>query len=178
MSDWEALIGHSVLLRQQLTRLDPELSPYTVPGEGATEEQLRLAESRIGCPLDPLYRDFTRRANGWKSFFTYAHLLGTEQLGQGELWQKGNELLGLHYSEGPPRDGFPPPSEVTVIGVGTEVTDLFVMWRTGPVLNGGHQVSWLAGEEVDRYPTFRDFLLSVNQYLRNDIKKFSSAASD
>ncbi|GAB2829231.1 SMI1/KNR4 family protein [Lentzea nigeriaca] len=174
MADWEELIGLSVLLRQQLGSLDPELSPFRIPGEGATEEQLRAAESRIDAPLDPMYRDFARYANGWPYFFTYAHLLGAEQFGQGELWQKGNELLWLYYSEGPPRGAFPSLAELTIIGVGAEVTDLFVIWRTGPVFDGGHQVSWLAGEEVDRYANFRTFLLSVNQYLQSDIKKFSA----
>lgn len=172
MSDWKELIGHSVLLRQQVNRLDPELSPYTIPGEGAAEERIRAAESRVG-PLDPMYREFVRYADGWRYFFTYAHLLGVDQLGQGELWEKGDELLRLYYSEGPPRIDFPALDELTLVGVGTEVTDLFVIWRTGPTSGGGHQVSWLAGEEVERYPNFREFLLSVNQYLQNDVRKFS-----
>lgn len=177
MSDWEELIGFSVLLRQQVHDLKPDLRPYTIPGVGATEEQLRAAEARLGYPLDPMHREFLSYANGWRYFFVYTHLLGTDELGQGELWQTGNELLQLYYSEGPARTDFPPRGEITLVAVGSEVTDLFVIWRTGPTLDGGRPVSWLAGEEIDRFPNFREFLLSVNQYLQNDIVKFTSTVS-
>ena len=174
MSDWQELIGFSVLLRQRLNTVDPEpgLSPYTLPGLGASENQIAAAETRLAASLDPVYRDFLHYANGWSDFFTYVDLLGTEDFGQGEPWSKGTELLDLHYSEGPPRRELPPRDEVMVIGVGAHVTDLFVSWRTGPLVDGGRNISWIAGEEVDRYSNFREFFLAVNQYLQNDIKKF------
>jgi hypothetical protein len=66
----------------------------------------------------------------------------------------------------------PPRDEVMCFAANpAEVEDLFVVWRTGPVTDGGHQVSWLAGEEVQRFPNMHEFLLSVNEYLRRKLAK-------
>ncbi|MGH3964634.1 MAG: SMI1/KNR4 family protein [Pseudonocardiaceae bacterium] len=173
-TDWPELIGFSATLRQQLSELEPDLSPFTIPHLGATEEKLAEAEQRLGVKLDDQHRDLLGHTNGWPFFFTYTDLLSTDELGTGPLWQKGQELLGLYYSEGPVPSDFPPHGELLSIAVGESVTDVFALWMSGPETDGGHPVLWLAGEEVDRWPNVRQWLLSVNQYLQNDIVKLGA----
>jgi len=145
-----------------------------MPHLGAREEQLAEAEQRLGIRLDGQHRDLLRHANGWPLFFTYTDLLGTDELGTGPLWQKGQELLELYYSEAPVPSDFPPHEELLLIAVGELVTDVFALWLGGPEANSGRPVLWLAGEEVDRWPNVREWLLSVNQYLQNDIAKLGA----
>lgn len=172
-TDWPELIGFSATLRAQLAELEPDLSPLTMPRVAATEEQLADAERRLGSSLDGQHRDLLRHGNGWPLFFTYCDLLGTAELGEGTLWDKGQELLDLHFSEAPVPSDFPARDDLMPIAVGDMVTDVFALWRTGPETSGGRPVLWLAGEEVDRWDNVREWLLSVNQYLQNDIVKLT-----
>lgn len=173
-ADWSELIGFSATLRRQLSELEPDLSPFTMPRLGATEESLAEAGQRLGVELDGQHRDLLRHVNGWPLFFTYTDLLGTDELGAGSLWQKGRELLDLYYLEAPVPSDFPARYELLPIAVGEMVTDVFVLWMNGPETDGGRPVLWLAGEEVDRWSNVREWLLSVNQYLQNDIVKLSA----
>ncbi|WP_216211179.1 SMI1/KNR4 family protein [Amycolatopsis aidingensis] len=169
--DWAELIGHSVLLRQQLHDTNPQLHPYTIPRLAATTEQLAEAERHLGHDLDPLHRELLAHGNGWEHFRVYAHLLSTDELGTSENWRQGNDLLDIFYQDGVVAEDFPRRDDIYLIVANpAEVEDLFVIWRAGPVSPaGGRPVLWLAGEEVERYPDTREFLLSTNQYLKNKL---------
>lgn len=172
-ADWAELIGSSITLRQQLGELQPELSPFTAPHMAATDEQLLAVENRLGATLDKQHTDLLRHVNGWPLFFTYADLLGTDEIASGKLWSRAQELLDLFFSEAPIPQGIPARDELVPVAVSELVTDVFVLWRTGPETHGGRPILWLAGEEVDRWANTREWLLSVNQYLRDDIAELS-----
>jgi hypothetical protein len=171
-TDWPELIGESVLLRQRMNELDPEISPYTIPKVGASPEQLHAAEVRMGAPLDALHRELLTYANGWEFFFQFTHLLSTEELGTSPRWHKADEMLDVFYSDGPPPQSFGMPARDEVLCVSAdpdEVLDLFVIWRTGPLTDGGRPVSWVAGEEVQRFANMHELMLSVNEYTRRKL---------
>jgi len=175
-TDWPELIGESVLLRQRLHELDPDVNPYTLPRVGASADEFDSAEVRTGLRLDAVHRQLLIHANGWDDFFAFAHLLGTNELGSGEQWRRASQLLDVFYEAAPAPDGFPnQPSDVYCFCADPDnVEDLFVVWKVGPVTGGGRPVSWLAGEEVQRFPNMHEFMLSVNEYLRRDLAKLTS----
>ena len=175
VSDWPELIGYSAILREQLSKLQPEINPFTVPHLGATGEQIRQAEARLGCPLDVQHRELLQHVNGWPLFFTHTDLLSTDELGQGPLWEKGQQMLDIFYEDGAIPAGYLARQDLMSIAVGEYVTDVFALWRTGPETNRGHLVLWLAGEEIQRFDNVRDWLLSVNQYLKNKIERLGAA---
>src|SRR5690606_41679986 len=48
---------------------------------GGSREAIRAAESRVGLPLPPSYRELHLQHDGWPRFFEGASLLGTDDLG-------------------------------------------------------------------------------------------------
>ncbi|WP_306359248.1 SMI1/KNR4 family protein [Nocardia sp. CC227C] len=71
----------------------------TMPKPGATEEQLRAAESRLGRRLDPQYRGLLSVANGWDHFWISFSLLGTEDIGSGPRWESGLMQAGIWFDD-------------------------------------------------------------------------------
>jgi hypothetical protein len=174
-ADWPQLIGESVLLRQRLNELDPDVNPYTIPHVGASEADLGAAEQAAGFVFDGLHRELLSYANGWEQFFTFTHLFSAAELGVSQRWQRASELLDVFYADGPAPEGMPGRSDVFCFCANPdEVEDLFVIWTSGPITEGGRPISWLAGEEVQRFPNMHEFLLSVNEYLRRDLAKLHS----
>jgi hypothetical protein len=168
---WPELLGFRIIQRQQLADARPRAYPMTAPKVAASEGQLDEAEERLGRPLDVQYRDFLAYANGWPDFNLDVALLGTDDLGQGPLWEKAQEQLELFYEEGPVASDFPAKDDVFPIGVGTETIDLYVVWTTGPETSLGRPVLWLAGEEIDRFPNFRELFLGIYELGKRTLAK-------
>lgn len=77
---WPDLIGHLVLLKQQIDDLDPDgPRTYMLPRIAATEQRLARTERLLGQPLDPGYREFLTYADGWSEFSISIQLLGTSE---------------------------------------------------------------------------------------------------
>ncbi|MBO0715349.1 MAG: SMI1/KNR4 family protein [Acidimicrobiales bacterium] len=172
MSDrlgWPELIGFRIIQRQQLADARPHAYPMTAPRVAASAGELEEAEERLGRPLDVQYREFLSYANGWPDFELDLALLGTNDLGQGPLWDKAEELLTLFYQERPVTRDFPAKDDLLPIGVGTETIDLYLVWTTGPETSLGRPVLWLAGEEVDRFPNFRQLFLGIYELGKRDL---------
>jgi hypothetical protein len=170
--DWPELIGESVLLRQRLHELDPDVNPYTVPHVGAAQHDLDATEARCGFRLDSLHRQLLSYANGWDYFFAFAHLFSVDKICSSNQWRQSEELLDVFYADSPIPVGFPGRHDIYCFCANpAEVADLFVVWKLGPVTDGGRPISWLAGEEIQRFPNMHEFLLSVNEYLRRDLTK-------
>ena len=61
---WPDLIGHLVLLKQQIDDLDPDgPRTYMLPRIAATEQRLARTGRLLGQPLDPGYREFLTYAD-------------------------------------------------------------------------------------------------------------------
>jgi hypothetical protein len=168
---WPELIGFMGRLRQDLAQVKPEIYPLTPPYLAAVPDALDAVENELGFPLDALHRDFLGFADGWVEFYRDVYLLGTSDLRGGQAMSYAQQLLDVYYDEGSLPPGYPAKDELLPIAVGTESIDLFVVWLAGPTTAGGHPVVWLAGEEVERFANFREFFLSVYQYLKNALDR-------
>jgi hypothetical protein len=80
--DWESFLQQwseailESLDEAELALLPPEVLDSGWLGyPGATEEQIRQTESRLGVQLPPSYRDFLKVTNGWRQTTTFIHRL-------------------------------------------------------------------------------------------------------
>jgi hypothetical protein len=170
--DWPELIGKSVLLRQRLHELDPDVNPYTIPHVGASQQDLAATETRLGFRLDSLHQQLLSHANGWDYFFNFTHLFSTEEVGADDRWHRSEELLNIFYTDGPIPTDFPSRHDIYCFCANpAETEDLFVVWKLGPVTDGGRPVSWLTEEEVQRFPNMHEFMMSANEYLHRGLTK-------
>ncbi|SUA79301.1 Uncharacterised protein [Nocardia otitidiscaviarum] len=105
---WRELVDGLVEQKRRLVTFGDHESD-TMPKPGASEEQLRAAESRLGRRLDPQYRELLSVANGWDHFWISYSLLGTEDNGY-----SGNVFLFVGpASDLPTGAAVPLPPEMT-----------------------------------------------------------------
>ncbi|MFW0791151.1 SMI1/KNR4 family protein [Gordonia sp. CPCC 205333] len=77
-----------------------DLFDATTPNAGATEEQIREAETRLGYRLPDDHRTMLSVANGWDDYDIGESILGTDELGQGPRWEAMCETLAIFFGEG------------------------------------------------------------------------------
>ncbi|MFJ4651046.1 SMI1/KNR4 family protein [Nocardia sp. NPDC088792] len=90
---WRQLLDSLLQQHRRRAGADPEKDPLIPPKAGATEQQLRAAERRLGFRLDPQYREFLSIADGWDGYNFGEDLLGTSDLGSGPRWDEAVESL-------------------------------------------------------------------------------------
>ncbi len=95
---WEELIGQLVAQKRRLVEFE-EYETDSRPNPGASEEQLRAVEDRLGYSLDPQYRELLSVADGWHHFFITYSLLGTDDIGVGPRWETGVELAEMWFDD-------------------------------------------------------------------------------
>jgi hypothetical protein len=153
--NWPAQIVRMVKVKEALAAADKQhLWGRHLPEVGASEEQLEAVERKLGKALDPHYREFLKFANGWRSFYQNVDLFGTAELVGGEKIDYARRLLTAT-----PDDVLKVPrGQLLPIAATLEDRDLFVLdSRTGEVI-------WLAGEEIDRYPSFDEYFVAMIAY--------------
>jgi SMI1-KNR4 cell-wall len=162
MKDWRPHIVRLVELKQAIHAADTQgLWEQHLPKVAATDEQVAAAEAHLAVGLDPQYREFLTYANGWPSFYQSVDLFGTEDLAAGPRLDVANQTLDVmepivYEQAGLERDAVVP------IAATTADLDIFLM----PVTNGQQvpPVVWIAGYEIDRFPTFEDYVLAMIEY--------------
>lgn len=164
--DWTALLDDLVLARGRMGVRAPEIYPTPLPHGGASAERLAAAEQRLGHPLDALHREVLTVADGWPQVFVHTDLMSTDHLGAPGLWQDTRDLIAS-LEEDWPRGYVPPVADLDVIGASASSTDMFLLWRTGPVTDRGHPVLWLgSGQVVERWANLADMLRAFLRYTR------------
>lgn len=162
----EIAVLHSV--RNEIQRLDKSgIWQYYPPELAATEEQVASAELHLGHPLDQGYRDFLQCANGWKCFTQSINLFGTEDLMGSDLMTCALEMLEVIDDAFPlsKSSGFS-KEELMPIATTFEDKDLHVI--TKPAAHQPGVVIWFAGQEIERYPNFKTYFLSMVDYNRSE----------
>lgn len=134
---WEALMGEMVKASMRLTQAAPDAFPLSVPHPAAEDESVAAAAGRLGQPLDGQHETLLRLADGWELAFLSGNLLGTHELGQGQLWADANASLDAFYAEGDSA-GWPPRAELVPIQASPYDSDVMALWLGGPVTEGGH----------------------------------------
>lgn len=172
VTDWKKEIAVAWYVQEQTAMLDQDNCwEYFPPRVGATEADLVLAEATIGHRLDEHYREFLRFANGWQCFYQRVNLFGTEELCGGAQMATACLLLEAIEPEILDKSNFK-KSELLPIAASSTDRDLFVIARPESAVAG--TVVWLAGYEIEQFPTFDEFFLAIVDYNRIRYERFRS----
>ncbi|OGO14044.1 MAG: hypothetical protein A2Z66_02395 [Chloroflexi bacterium RBG_13_66_10] len=173
-TNWKERIVELVLVKQAIQEVDTGgLWAYHLPSVAATPSQLAAAEVAIGEPLDPSYRKFLEHVGGWLAFWQTVDLFGPEDLVGGPRFRHALEMLqyiedSVLGSVGLRRKDLLP------IAASPVDLDLFLMTRRSSQAPG--RVIWLAGSEVDRWPSFDEFYLAMVDYNRLEHRQLKGSA--
>lgn len=160
--DWRPEIVRMAQIKQAIFEADAAgLWEFHLPKVAATSEDLTQVEAALGFRLDRDYREFLGYANGWPSFFQSVDLLGTDDLVDGPRMDIARRMLAAVEPVVLERAGLQ-TAQLVPVAASTVDLDLFVM----PVIDGQQQppVVWLAGDEIDRFKTFEDYILAMIDY--------------
>ncbi|HMG42505.1 MAG TPA: SMI1/KNR4 family protein [Acidimicrobiales bacterium] len=162
MRDWRPEIVHLVGIKQAIDDADTRgLWEYHLPKVRVSDEEIDAVERHLGIRLDPDYRAFLRYANGWPSFFQSVDLFGTHDLYGSPTFELAQQVLEVIEPIVYEQAGLE-PGKVLPVAATAEDMDMFVM----PVVDGQQvpPVVWIAGGEIDRFPTFDDYVLAMIEY--------------
>lgn len=169
MTDWPALIGEMVLIKQAAAEADTEgLWKHRLPAVAATEQQLRAAEHALGFGLDENHRGFLRHANGWPAMYHDVDLFGTEELASGA----GEEMLGHLEPEALLEAGV---DEADLLPIAASRDDLDLFLLATPSAPSPGAVLWFAGGLIDRFPDFVEFFRAMQDYNRRQVRRSGGA---
>lgn len=134
---------------------------FHLPKAAATPSDIARAERALGSRLDPEYREFLGYANGWPSFFQSIDLLGTDDLIEGPRMVLAQRMLAAVEPAVLEQAGLHTVGLIP-IAASTVDLDVFVM----RVIDGEQKppVVWLAGDEIDRFGTFEDYVVAMIAY--------------
>jgi hypothetical protein len=168
---WPDLIGLLVLVKQEIAEREPG-GPYVyaLPRVGASAADLDAAAARVG-ELDPEYREFLTFADGWPEFSLSTQLMGTSDL-LGAVYDTAQDYLETTLA---PADLGLDAARLLPVAVASEDKDVIVVGRPGTPLAG--QVVWLAGEEVDRYPSFRAWFTDTLEHHRRMLDRLRATGT-
>jgi len=166
--NWIDKIVTMIYVKEEIAQWDYlGLWSHHLPEVAATEMQLAAVEAHLGHKLDASYKDFLRCSNGWRGFYQTVDLFGTGDLLGSSLMNHTMEMLRVLD------DAFPLEytgfsiAELLPIAATRFDEDIFVL--THPTSQQPGIVIWLAGEEVDRFPSFEEFFLAMLDYNRQEI---------
>lgn len=173
--NWPKEIVTMAGIKSEVAKADREkLWPYALPRVAAEPAQIAAAEAELGVALDPQYREFLSYADGWPAFFQRIDLFGTAELRGNERMQHAREMLGylepivLQSAQVERADLLP-------IAATTRDLDLFVMTR--PADGRPAQVIWFAAYEVQRFDSFQEYFLAMQDYNRREASALLARAS-
>lgn len=167
IEDWKTEIAKTWLLKQAMMEADTKkIWTYHLPEVAAADLEIRDAEQCLGHSLDSRYKDFLKHANGWKGFVQTIDLFGTTGLINGPQKENGEFILSNIDDDVLNGCGVA-RNEIFPIAATMRHRDLFVITRPFSKLPG--LVLWLAGEEIERYESFDDFFIAMQQYNRHDL---------
>jgi hypothetical protein len=171
LKGWKDNIAILFLVQEEVRRWDKlGLWQYYYPELAATEGQLAAAEEHLGHSIDKNYRDFLLCANGWRGFTQSVNLFGTGDLMGSELMDYAMMMLGILDDENVLKDSGFTKSELLPIAATFSDSELHVITR--PTSRQPGAVIWFDGEEMDRFPNFEEYFLTMTDYNRLEIDGF------
>lgn len=166
--DWRPEIVRMVQVKQALSEADLQgLWEFHLPRVAATAEDLKRVETALGVRLDSEYREFMTYADGWPAIFQSVDLFGTEDLIGGPRMMLAKQAVASLEASALGQSGLSGAQLLPIAATGVDL-DIFL----SPVVDGLQQpaVIWFAGSEVDRFATFRDFILAMLEYNTRELK--------
>ncbi len=156
--EWKVAVARMWAVKQELISVDDAFE-HRLPRVACTDAEIAECEQRISESLHPEHRMLLSVAGGWPAFWHDVDILGAAEIGQGELWNDGRMRLELLESE-----GVVPPHTLLPVALSRHDKDLFAVVRQHHRDWG--KVVWLAGEEIERFDGFQEFVSSMAEYLR------------
>lgn len=170
MPPWPDLIAEMGKLREQVSQIDDDAFPFTIPHLAATPDQIVAAEQRLGHSLDPQHRSFLSYGNGCPDFYLGSSLLSTEDLGHGAKWKKAHEILDVLYEGVDDPNVLPPRAHIYPFTVSEDTASVFVLWLGSDLYEGGHTVLWLPWSDTDPIPNFFEFYRMVYREYESELE--------
>lgn len=170
--DWRPEIVRLIALKQAISDADDHgLWEHRLPKAAATADDLVALETHLGVALDPGYREFLTFANGWPSFMQSVDLFGVDELRGGRQLNLAYEQIAAIEEPVLSEAGLKRDSVLPIAATSVDL-DLFVM----PVADGlqAPPVIWLAGEEIDRFPSFEAFVLAMLEYNVRELARLTA----
>ena len=139
------------------------------PEVRATLRQVKDAERQLGFEFPEDYKDFLLHANGWNCFYQYVDVLPLHDLLNASDIHRSimyNVEFMLKYE--PAEGQWLDQKNLLPVATDTHNVDTFVLIIPGNP-NAGTAV-WLSGDEIDRFPSFHEFYMSMLDYNRLEVK--------
>lgn len=154
-------------IKSEVAKVDREkLWPYALPRAAAAPAQIAAAEAELGLALDPQYREFLSYADGWPAFFHRIDLFGTSELCGNERMQHAREML-TYLEPNVLQTARVQRADLLPIAATTRDLDLFVMTRSAD--NRPAPVIWFAAYEIQRFDSFQEYFLAMQDYNRREV---------
>lgn len=171
--DWKRCIVTMVQIKQTIAELDNKgLWEYKLPGVAATDKDLLNVERHLGEPLDEEYKEFLRYADGWPALYQTVDLFGHyDLLGSMRFTHAQSMLEAVERSVF--REAKVQREHLLPIAASPVDLDLFVITRLAADKPG--IVIWIAGTEIDRFPSFNEFFLAMMDYNRAEVQTLQRA---
>ncbi|MFB7240487.1 SMI1/KNR4 family protein [Streptomyces sp. NPDC056269] len=131
-----------------------ELWRFEEPRPPADAERLREVAGALGHELDGAYVSFLLAADGWPALFQDVDVFGTGELLGSPAMETARMLVDSMEPDALTRSGLD-RAALLPIAASTTTIDFLVMPVTSG--DGPAPVIWIAGAEVERYPSFPDF---------------------
>jgi hypothetical protein len=161
--NWQEEMRTAIDLHTKLKTVDiNELYEYHAPNPGASLQELARCEQALGYQLDPQYRGFLERANGWEKFYHDFDLMSAGELVAGAKLDHARKLLPT----------LEPLEEVCecrkdqlmVFGASLTRSDLFLVAKSNARRPG--RVFWFAGYLVEEYEDFLAYFHAMMAFNR------------
>lgn len=160
LEEWKSEIAKIVHWKQIAAECDKQGAiPWHLPKIGATPQRILEAEREIGRQFSDDFKELLSLVDGWTAFCVLTDLFGTVDFvaGRAEKIMKNPEIRAYLV-----HSGF---NLGHVIPIGGSDVELDVFLLISPVSTlEPNAVLWWAGEEIDRYKTFKDFFSSMVNY--------------
>lgn len=158
--EWKTEIARIVHWKQVAAEHDKKKAlPWHLPEVGASADALTRVEAKLGVALSDEYRSFLSLANGWKGFYVLVDLFGTDDFLSGRADELAQRPEIESYLE---ENGLVGKQVIPIGGSNLEIDAFLLVSPASAVLPG--VVLWWAGEEIDRYKSFRDFFGAMVNY--------------
>jgi hypothetical protein len=176
MRDWKTEIVKGVLIQQRIEELDRgRLWERHLPEVAASEAAIAQVEGWLGFTIDAQYREFLRFANGWRAFYQRVDLFGTENLlGAPPMDAAARQLEAIDPVDLLAITGMA-HGDLLPIAASSVQRDIFLLGQ--PLSPSPGAVIWFSGGEVQRFPTFDEYFLSMLDYNRQEVAYLERAGN-
>lgn len=165
---WIQYIVEMGKIKEQLVKKDNSgVHKFYFPEVKATNDEINFAETLLGVELDKSYKEFLKRANGWKGIMLNINIFGTNELIDNNIQNKAFEFLKIIEEDVLIPNFSCKAHDLIPIAMTFTDKDIFVMSKSSSNMYG--KVIWLAGEVVDIFNNFEEFFLSIIEYNKQDL---------